>query len=216
MFDILLEYGDVFLNGFLVTIQLFLISAAGSLVLGTILATLRVSPIPALRSVGAGYVTLLRNTPLTLVFFFFVFAYPKLELMQFSFFTAALVALTLYTSAFVCEVLRAGINTIPVGQAEAARAIGLGFGQSLASVILPQAFRATVPPLVSVLIALLKNTTVAAGFSVGEVGSVIPFFNEVGEPTLYAFLWIAAGFLILVTPLTLIQRAFEKRWSVAR
>lgn len=216
MIDILLEYGDVFLNGFLRTIELFLISAAGSLVLGTILATLRVSPVPALRAVGTGYVTLLRNTPLTLVFFFFVFAYPKLELMQFPFFTAAVVALTLYTSAFVCEVLRSGVNTIPVGQAEAARAIGLGFGQSLTAVILPQAFRATVPPLVSVLISLLKNTTVAAGFSVDEIGAVIPFFNEVGEPTLNAFVWIAAGFLVLVTPLTLAQRAFEKRWSVAR
>jgi glutamate transport system permease protein len=68
----------------------------------------------------------------------------------------------------------------------------------------------------SVLIALLKNTTVAAGFSVDEIGSAIPFFNEVGEPTVYAFVWIAAGFLILVTPLTFVQRAFEKRWSVAR
>lgn len=216
MTDILFEYGDVFLNGFVRTIQLFALAAVGSLVLGTILATLRVSPVPALRAVGTGYVTLLRNTPLTLVFFFFVFAYPKLELLRFSFFTAAVVALTLYTSAFVCEVLRAGVNTIPVGQAEAARAIGLDFGQSLTSVILPQAFRATIPPLVSVLIALLKNTTVAAGFSVDEVGSVIPFFNEVGEPTINAFVWIAAGFLILVIPLTLVQRAFEKRWSVAR
>ncbi|GAB3281140.1 amino acid ABC transporter permease [Parasphingorhabdus pacifica] len=216
MFDILLDYWDVFLNGFVHTIQLFLLSAAGSLVLGTILATFRVSPVPALRALGTGYVTLLRNTPLTLVFFFFVFAYPQLELMEFPFFTAAVVALTVYTSAFVCEVVRAGINTIPVGQAEAARAIGLGFRQSLGSVILPQAFRATVPPLVSVLIALLKNTTVAAGFSVSEIGSVIPYFNEVGEPALDAFVWIAVGFLILVIPLTLVQRAFEKRWSVTR
>ncbi|WP_344682328.1 amino acid ABC transporter permease [Saccharopolyspora taberi] len=214
--DILVEYGHVLAAGFLRTIELFLLAAAGSLVLGTILATLRVSPVPALRAVGTGYVTLLRNTPLTLVFFFFVFAYPKLELVQFPFFTASVIALTIYTSAFVCEVLRAGINTVPVGQAEAARSIGLGFAQSLTSVILPQAFRAVVPPLVSVLIALLKNTTVAAGFSVDEVGSVIPFLNEVGEPTTNAFVWIAVGFLVLVIPLTLVQRSFEKRWSVAR
>lgn len=216
MIDILVEYGDVLARGFLRTIELFLLAAAGSLVLGTILATLRVSPVPALRAVGAGYVTLLRNTPLTLIFFFFVFAYPKLELIQFPFFTAAVIALTIYTSAFVCEVLRSGINTVPVGQAEAARSIGLGFAQSLTNVILPQAFRAVVPPLVSVLIALLKNTTVAAGFSVAEVGSVIPYLNEQGEPTLNAFIWIAVGFMILVIPLTLVQRSFEKRWSVAR
>jgi glutamate transport system permease protein len=216
LIDILVEYGNVLARGFLRTVELFLLAGACSLILGTVLATLRVSPIPALRAVGAGYVTLLRNTPLTLVFFFFVFAYPKLELLQFPFFIAAVVALTLYTSAFVCEVLRSGINTVDVGQAEAARSIGLGFAQSLTNVIMPQAFRAVVPPLVSVLIALLKNTTVAAGFSVDEVGSVIPFLNEQGEPTINAFVWIAIGFLILVIPLTLIQRAFEKRWSVAR
>nr|WP_228045908.1 amino acid ABC transporter permease [Saccharopolyspora sp. HNM0983] len=216
MIDTLVEYGDVLAAGFWTTIQLFLLSAVGALILGTILATMRVSPIPALRAVGTGYVTLLRNTPLTLVFFFFVFAYPKLDLIRFPFFTAAVVALTVYTAAFVCEVLRAGINTVPIGQAEAARSVGLGFGQALVHVILPQSFRSVVPPLVSTLIALLKNTTVAAGFSVSEVGSVIPLLNEQGEPTLNAFVWIAVGFLVLVIPLTLVQRSFEKRWSVAR
>jgi glutamate transport system permease protein len=213
---LLIQYWAVFLNGFVRTIELFLLAAAGSLVLGTLLAISRISPVPALRAGGTAYVTLLRNTPLTLIFFFFVFAYPKLELVQFPFFVASVVALTVYTSAFVCEVLRSGINTISVGQAEAARAIGLDFSQSLWQVILPQSFRAVLPPLTSVLIALLKNTTVAAGFSVDEIGSTIPYFNEVGEPTLNAFVWIALGFLVLVTPLTMAQRAFERRWSVAR
>lgn len=216
MIHLLVQYWAVFVNGFVHTIELFLLAAVGSLVLGTVLAISRISPVPALRAGGTAYVTLLRNTPLTLIFFFFVFAYPKLELVQFPFFVAAVVALTVYTSAFVCEVLRAGINTVPVGQAEAARAIGLGFGQALRQVILPQSVRSVVPPLTSVLIALLKNTTVAAGFSVDEIGATIPYFNEVGEPTLNAFAWIAIGFLVLVTPMTMAQRAFERRWSVAR
>ena len=98
-----------------------------------LLAAMRVSPVPVLRAFGAGYVNIVRNTPLTLVFFFFAFAFPRLEIFDLSFFAAACVALTVYTSAFVCEVVRSGINTVPVGQAEAARALGFTFGQTLGS-----------------------------------------------------------------------------------
>ncbi|HEY8374010.1 MAG TPA: amino acid ABC transporter permease [Pseudonocardiaceae bacterium] len=214
--DVLLNNLDLFVPGFLNTIKLFVISAVASLVLGTVLAMMRVSPVPVLRAAGAAYVTLLRNTPLTLVFFFFVFAYPLLKIVELSFFTAAVTALSVYTAAFVCEVVRSGINTVPVGQAEAARALGLTFGQILGQVILPQALRSVVPPLTSVMIALLKNTTVAAGFSVAEAGAITPALSERGANVLIGLLWIAVGFLILVVPLTLLQRSLEKRWSVAR
>jgi glutamate transport system permease protein len=207
---------DLFRTGFLNTIRLFVISAVGSLVLGTVLGMLRVSPIPVLRWAGATYVTMLRNTPLTLVLFFFAFAYPLLEIVPISFFTAACVGLTLYTAAFVCEVVRSGINTVNVGQAEAARALGLTFAQTLGSVVLPQALRSVVPPLTSVQIALLKNTTIAAGFSVFEAGAIRDNLAERGENVLVGLLWVAVGFLILVIPLTLLQRSLEKRWRVAR
>ena len=109
--------------------------------------------------------TLIRNTPLTLVFFFFAFALPPcsacadaaVSLML------AICALGIYTATYVAETIRSGINTVPVGQAEAARAIGLTFGQVMSLVVLPQAFRSVIPPMMSVFIALLKNTTVAAG-----------------------------------------------------
>ncbi|GLZ34223.1 amino acid ABC transporter permease [Lentzea sp. NBRC 105346] len=207
---------DLFLSGFGTTLRLFLISGVLSLVLGTILAMLRVSPVPVFRAVGTTYVTVVRNTPLTLVFVFFVFAYPYLEIIKFDFFTSAVVALTLYTSAFICEVVRSGINTVPIGQAEASRALGLTFGQMLSNIVLPQAMRSVVPPMVSTLIALLKNTTVAAGFSVAEAGRIRDALSEQGENVLVGLLWVAAGFIILVMPLTLLQRILEKRWSVAR
>jgi glutamate transport system permease protein len=133
-----------------------------------------------------------------------------------SFFTAAVVALTVYTSAFICEVVRSGINTVPLGQAEAARALGLTFGQSLSQIILPQALRSVVPPLMSMLIALLKNTTIAAGFSVAEAGRIRSILSDDGENQLVGLLWVALGFIILVMVLTLVQRTLEKRWSVAR
>jgi len=213
---VLLENLDLYGSAFLATIELFVVSAIGSLILGTLLAAMRVSPVPILRSFGAFYVNVFRNTPLTLVVFFFAFAYPRLQLVDLSFFARASAALVLYTAAFVCEVVRSGVNTVPTGQAEASRALGFTFAQTLSQIVLPQAVRAVVPPLTSVEIALLKNTTIAAGFSVFQAGSIYQTLNEQGYSTFIGLLWVAVGFIILVTPLTLLQRRLEKRWSVAR
>ncbi len=214
--NVLLENLGLYGSAFAGTVQLFLVSAVGSLVLGVLLAAMRVSPVPILRTFGAGYVQIVRNTPLTLVFFFFAFAYPRLEIVDLSFFARACAALIVYTAAFVCEVVRSGVNTVPVGQAEASRALGFTFGQTLGSVVLPQALRAVVPPLTNVQIALLKNTTIAAGFSVFEAGGIYQNLSERGYNVLVGLLWVALGFLILVVPLTLLQRSLEQRWSVAR
>lgn len=213
---ILIDYFPLFRDGFLITIWLFLLSGAASLIFGTFLAMLRASPVPVFRAAGTLYVTVIRNTPLTLLFVFFVFAYPLLEIVELSYFAAAVVALTVYTSAFICEVVRSGINTVPLGQAEAARALGLSFPQLLGQVVLPQALRSVAPPLISTLIALLKNTTIAAGFSVAEAGRIRSILSDNGENQLVGLLWVAAGFVILVMLLSLGQRALEKRWSVAR
>ncbi|MBB5920493.1 glutamate transport system permease protein [Actinoalloteichus hoggarensis] len=210
------ENSDAYLRGFGNTLRLFGVAVIGSVVLGAILAMLRVSPVPVFRAMGTLYVTVVRNTPLTLVFVFFVFAYPYLELNSFQPFTAAVIALSLYTAAFVCEVFRSGINTVPVGQAEASRALGLTFTQTLGEVILPQAVRSVFPPLVSVLIALLKNTTIAAGFSVAEAGALRSILSERGYDVFYGLVWVLVIFVLLVIPLTLLQRSLEKRWSVAR
>jgi glutamate transport system permease protein len=212
LFDNLGLFGSAFAG----TVRLFLVAAVGSLVGGTLLAAMRVSPVPILRAFGTGYVNIVRNTPLTLVFFFFAFAYPRLEIADLSFFARACVALIVYTSAFVCEVVRSGVNTVPVGQAEASRALGFTFGQTLGSVVLPQALRTVVPPLTSIEIALLKNTTIAAGFAVFEAGGIYQNLSERGYNVLVGLLWVAVGFLILVIPLTLLQRRLERQWSVAR
>lgn len=207
---------DLFLSAFGQTLQLFAISAVLSLVLGTFLAALRVSPVPVFRGIGTLYVTVLRNTPLTLVFVFFVFAYPLLDIVKIEPYTAAVVSLSLYTAAFVCEVVRSGINTVPVGQAEASRALGLTFVQMLGNVVLPQALRSVVPPMTSTMIALLKNTTVASGFAVVQAGNIREALSDQGDNVLIGLLWVALGFVILVMPLTYVQQVFEKRWSVAR
>jgi glutamate transport system permease protein len=214
--ELLLDNRDLFITGFQNTILLFIFAGIGALALGTLLAGMRVSPVPVLRLLGAGYVTIFRNTPLTLVFFFFAFAYPRLELVDVSFFTRAVLALTAYTAAFVCEVVRSGVNTVDVGQSEASRALGFTFTQTLIAIVVPQAIRSVVPPMISVLIALLKNTTIAAGFAVAEAGQITPALSERGAPLLIGMLWVAIGFAILIIPLTATQRTLEKRWSVAR
>lgn len=215
MLSVLTENWELFREGFWTTIRLFVVSGLLSLVIGTLLAAFRVSPVPVLRAVGTGYVNTLRNTPLTLVFAFLVFGAPKMGLTLPSFFWSAVTALTVYTSAFICEVVRSGVNTVSPGQAEAARAVGMTFIQVLGIVVLPQAFRAIVPPMTSILIALLKNTTIAAGFSVLEAGAIPAAMAERGENQMLTLIWITIGFLILIIPLVFLQRWAERRTAVA-
>ena len=212
IFDHLPIWGEAIRN----TLILFFGGAVIALVLGTIVGAARVSPVPIARAVGTVYVNTIRNTPLTLVFFFFAFGYPQLGLPKLDFTLLGVVALGIYTATYVAEVLRSGIGTVPVGQAEAARAIGLPFGQVMTLVVLPQAFRSVVPPMMSVFIALLKNTTVAAGFSVAELGRIRAVMSEQGENALVVLLWVAAIFVALVLLLSWVQRSLENRWRVAR
>ncbi|HEX6074865.1 MAG TPA: amino acid ABC transporter permease [Micromonosporaceae bacterium] len=222
IWNTLVNNGDLFRAGFLNTLYLFLIAGVGSLTWGTVLAAMRVSPVPALRGFGAAYVNTIRNTPLTLVFAFLVFAAPNIEIVlpgtfgRSGYFTSAYIALIIYTSAFVCEVVRSGVNTVSAGQSEAARAIGMTFGQVLGLIVLPQAFRSIMPPLTSVMIAMLKNTTIAAGFSVLEAGAIRANMSERGESQIYTLLWITIGFLVLIVPLVAAQRVLERQWRVTR
>lgn len=198
------------------TLLIFFGGGVLALVIGVIIGAARVSSVPIARGVGTVYVNLIRNTPLTLVFFFFIFGYPQLGLPRLSTTVLGILAIGIYTATYVAEVLRAGINTVPVGQAEAARAIGLPFGQVMTLVVLPQAFRSVVPPMMSVFIALLKNTTVAAGFSVLELGAIRSYLSERGENALVVLLWVAVIFVALVMLLSWLQRYLENKWRIAR
>ncbi|WP_202410945.1 MULTISPECIES: amino acid ABC transporter permease [Brevibacterium] len=212
----------VFLQGTWGTVKLFGVTLIGSLVLGTVLAAMRVSPTPVLRGAAAAYVNIVRNTPLTLVMFFCVFGLPFLDIRAsrdsaLNSFVLACVALIAYTSCFVAETLRSGISTIPVGQAEAARAIGLNFGQTLRFVILPQAFRTVIPPLGSVIIAMLKNTSIASAFNNRELISAMRgAIEQRGDITLIVILATAAAYLVLSLVLGRIFDYLEKKWVIVR
>ncbi|WP_402845593.1 amino acid ABC transporter permease [Microbacterium sp. GXS0129] len=201
------------------TVILFLVGGVIALVLGFIVGAMRVSPVPVARAVGTVYVNIIRNTPLTLVFFFFVFGYPKLDLPPLSPLVLGIAAISIYTATYVAEVLRAGINTVPVGQAEAARAIGLPFGKVMSLIVLPQAFRSVMPPMMSVFIALLKNTTIAAGFGIKDLAALRATVADSADrpgTMLEILLLVAVVFVVLVLVLSWIQNRMEKKWKVAR
>ena len=205
---------DLVLKAFLLTIELFVVSGVLSLAIGTVLAAMRVGPVAVLARAGAFYVAVMRNTPLLIVFIFATFGLPKLD-VQLPFFVKGTIALTLYTSAFVCEAVRSGINSVPLGQAEAARATGLTFGQTMTSVVLPQALRAVIPPLASTMIALAKNTSVGAVFGLFEATARMRYFsnNNAGDRPMI-FLTFAIGYVILVEAISAGAFALERRGRV--
>jgi glutamate transport system permease protein len=145
------------------------------------------------------------------------FGYPQLDGPKLSFFAVGCISLSVYTTAFVCEAVRSGVNSVPLGQAEAARAVGLDFGATMRQVILPQAVRAALPPLASVQIALLKNTSVAAAFGLFEATARMRYFvNRNADQSLLIFLVFAIGYVILVEVLSAGALATERRWKVSR
>ncbi|MFE5584362.1 amino acid ABC transporter permease [Kitasatospora sp. NPDC056531] len=202
-------------DGFLGTLSLFAVSAALSLVLGVLIAGFRVSPVRPLRVFGTVWVTLLRNTPLTLLFFIVVLGLPRFNITL-PFYTFAVLALGCYTSAFVCEAMRSGINTVPSGQGEAARSLGLSFGQTMGLVVLPQAYRSVVGPIGSVMIALVKNSAIAGSFSVTELLGTYRTINELGYSIVWTFVWIAVGYLIITLAVSAVFNLLERRVAVSR
>ncbi|MEE8726234.1 MAG: ABC transporter permease subunit [Bifidobacterium thermacidophilum] len=211
-------------GAFLVNIELTLWSALFSTILGVILLLMRISPISSLRRVASGYVELFKNMPLTIIMVFMVLGvYAQLKLsfsntFATNFFWLAITGLSLYTAAFVCESLRSGINTVPVGQAEAARALGLNFWQAATRVILPQAIRGSVAPLGNTFIALLKNSTVAAAASVATetstmMSEMIEYHADLIVPI---FLTFAFGYVILIIPFGALTTYLSNKLAVRR
>jgi len=208
---------DLYWSGFLTSLEFIVYSLIGSMILGTVIAAFRVSPIAALRGFGSAYVTVVRNCPLTIVLFFMAFGLPELGINR-SYFFFGIAGLVIYTSAFVCEALRSGINSVSAGQAEAARAIGLTFTQTMREVVLPQAFRSAIPPLGSVQIAMFKNSAVAGAFGIGgdlySVGKTLT--SARGFEYIPVLTGVAIGYLIITLSAGLALGLLERKVAIAR
>jgi glutamate transport system permease protein len=195
MHVVLSHFGDL-LGGFVVTLELTAIGFVGAVLLGTVLAVCRVGPITPLRVAGAAYVEFFRNIPLLALLILVVFGLPDVG-VAYSLFTSAAICLALSAAAFVCEAMRSGINAVSVGQAEAARAIGLTFTQSLRFVILPQAFRTMVQPLVNVFIGVALSSSLAAAVGVAELTNRTQQLNLQYAEAVASFLVAGALYLLL-------------------
>lgn len=205
-------------QAFMSTLSLALVAGLLSFAWGVVLAGFRVSPVGPLRTFGAVYVELVRNTPLTLIFLLFLVA--ARPLLGFSIplgYRMAVLALTLYTATFVCEVVRSGINSVEVGQAEAARTVGLTFIQVLTHVVMPQAFRSVVPPLINVYVAHVKNTSVASAFATTELVAIA---NRLGNTNagdvVGIFFGIGLAYLAITIPMGLAAQRLEEKVAILR
>ena len=221
--SLLADYGADIPLAFWTNIRLAFLATLGSFALGVVLALFRISPVPSLRALGAGYVNVVRNTPLTIIMLLGVLAVWGQLKISFSsdftlnFFIYAVIALSLYHAGFMCEAIRSGVNTVPLGQAEAARSIGLGFLPAARHVILPQALRGAITPLGNTVIALTKNTTVAAAASVAEASGLMKRMIEFSPDLMVAiFLTFAIGFCLIVIPIGLLTTWASEKWAVAR
>jgi glutamate transport system permease protein len=208
---------DLYWSGFLRSLSICLWALVGSLILGTVIAAFRVSPVAPLRAFGTAWVNVVRNCPLTVVLFMMAFGLPEIGIHG-SYYVFGITALIIYTSAFVCEGLRSGINSVSQGQAEAARSIGLPFTKTLTQVILPQAFRTSIPPVGSVIIAMFKNSAIVGAFGVGgDLFSLQATLTSAkGLPLIPVILGMAAGYLLITLPAGGILALLERKVAIVR
>lgn len=213
--EVLLDNLDSFGVGIRNTVALSLVSFAGALVIGMIIASFRVSPVLPLRAAGATYVETIRNIPPLVLIVLFYFGFPNIGII-YPEFTSAAIVLAIYTGAFVGEAIRAGVNTVSRGQAEAARAIGLTFVQTLSLVVMPQALRSVVPPLGNLFIALVKNTSLASVISVFDLTFISKRLITDSSQPLLVFFGTALAYLLLTLPAGYVVGRIEQRTAIKR
>jgi aspartate/glutamate/glutamine transport system permease protein len=217
LWDVLSEHFSEFSSGFWVTIRLVAISFAIAMVVGTLVAALRVAPVKPLNWIGGVFVETFRNTPL-LVLLFISFAGLRRAGIPIDAWVAATSSLGLYTAAYVAEALRSGVFAVGKGQIEASLSLGLDYPRTLRYVVLPQAFRTVIPHLGSLTIAMIKNSAII-GVSLLALGDLLHQARLVNSRTFATdevFFWAAVGYLILTGLATVAVRLLEARYAIRR
>ena len=218
---IALEFPELFLGGLWLTVQISVLGLVGALVLGTLIALMRVSPLAPLRWIGGAYVEFFRNTPLIVQLFFLFLGLPYIGIRFSSetfenLFRSAVVGTALYHAAYVGEIVRGGLLAVDKGQIEAARSLGLSYVGMLRYVQLPQTFRAVVPPLGNIAIALVKNTSLASTIGVMDLLSAAEIVESRTFRAEEAFLTATLFFLLLTIPLGIVVNGLERRMLIVR
>ncbi len=213
--DVVLDNLDVYWRGMRTTASLTLLSFAVAMLIGLVVAAFRVSPVPPLRAAGTAYVEVFRNIPLVVLFVLFFFGLPKIGVLYSPYYSAVIV-LAVYTGSFLAETIRAGVNTVAKGQAEAARSIGLTFPQTLRIVILPQALRTVVQPMGNIFSALIRNTSVAYTISVIDLTGAADRLNTDTARPMQVFIGAAIAYLLMTLPAGYVIGLIEQRVAFKR
>ncbi|WP_407892459.1 amino acid ABC transporter permease [Lacticaseibacillus sp. N501-2] len=214
MFNILVHNFPELMSGLGYTLASSVIALIGSLVIGTAFALMEISSHRVVSAIGNVYVEVVRNIPLLVITMAFYVIVPQ-YVAQIDGFTAGTIGLTIYTSAFIAETVRAGIQSVAVGQMEGARSVGMTYSQAMIHIIFPQAFKIVIPPLGNQFINLVKNSSIlafVAGFDLMYQGKIIAnaTFN-----TFDTYLAVGLLYLILTMPLSYFMRYLEKKWAIA-
>ena len=217
MIDVLTEHFGEFASGLWVTVRLVLASFVIALVLGTVVAALRVAPSRWLQRLGALYVEVFRNLPL-LVLLFISFACLRRAGVGIGPWTAGIASLGIYTSAYVAEALRSGVFAVGKGQIEASLSLGFTQRQTLREIVLPQAFRTVIAPLGSITIAMVKNSAIvgASLLALPDLLKQARIVNSNTFQTTESFFWAAVGYMLLTGAVTVVFRTLEARYAVRR
>lgn len=215
-FDIhvLFSHWDRFAEGFIHTIEASVLALIGSFVLGVIIAVMRISPIRVLNVIGTVYVEFIRNIPLLLVVFFFFLGIPSLGL-PLDGFTSGTLGLMVYTASFIAEAIRAGIQSVPTGQTEAARATGLSYIQTMLHIVLPQAIKIVLPAIGNQFINLVKNSSILAVVTGMDLMYYADLINSDTFLPLTVYTIVAVFYLVLTLPLSFAVHYMERRFRSA-
>ncbi|MGK3273786.1 amino acid ABC transporter permease [Comamonas kerstersii] len=209
------DHAAEFAEGARTTLYLTLISGTIGLVLGVVAALARTSGNALLRTISGAYIWIIRGTPLLVQILFMYFALPVLVPgLNLPDFAAAVIALALNVGAYNAEAVRAGLNAVPRGQTEAARALGLPRSRVFLDVVFPQAFKISLPPLVSNFVALLKDSSLAYAIGVVELTNVGNRIQSATFQPVETLITVGVTYLVLTTLVTQVTAAVEYRFDV--
>ncbi|MBP2000636.1 putative glutamine transport system permease protein [Paenibacillus shirakamiensis] len=211
-FSVLTQHWADYLEGFLYTIFASLLGLVGSFILGTLIAVFRISPVKVLRGVGTAYVEFFRNIPLLLVVFIFYLGLPSVGI-QLNGFQAGTLGLTIYTSSFIAEAIRAGIQSVSTGQLEAAISSGLTYAQAMRFIILPQAIKIVIPPISNQFLNLVKNSSILGMVAGMDLMYFADQVNLETYNTMDTYIFVGMFYLILTFPLAYATRVLERRMA---
>ena len=217
LWNVLADHFSEFSTGFWVTVRIVVISFLIAMVVGTLVATMRIAPVKPLNWIGGVFVEIFRNTPL-LVLLFISYAGLRRAGLPINAWVAGVGSLGLYTSAYVAEALRSGVFAVGKGQIDASLSLGLDYPRTLRYVILPQAIRTVIPHLGSLTIAMIKNSAII-GVSLLALEDLLHQARLVNSRTFQTdevFFWAAVGYLILTLLTTLAVRRLEVRYAIHR